>query len=108
MKVINWRPYGKGKLRGFFDVLTAEGFTLKGFKIMEGINGEFVSKPSQQKDGEYYDTIYCTKEMSEELLKMAKKEMQSEQPEGTREQAESLTTKTSDDTKQETDEVIPF
>ena len=39
---------------------------------------------------------------------MAKKEMQSEQPEGTREQAESLTTKTSDDTKQETDEVIPF
>ena len=39
MKVINWKPYNKGKLRGFFDVLTAEGFTLKGFKIMESING---------------------------------------------------------------------
>ena len=74
MKVINWKPYNKGKLRGFFDVLTAEGFTLKGFKIMEGINGEFVSRPSQQdKDGEWFDTVYCTKEMSAELLKIVKR-----------------------------------
>ena len=73
MKVINWRPYNKGKLRGFFDVLTGEGFTIKGFKIMEGINGEFVSRPSQQdKDGEWYDTVYCTREISEKLLKMVK------------------------------------
>ena len=75
MKVINWKPYNKGKLRGFFDVLTAEGFTLKGFKIMEGINGEFVSRPSQQdKNGEWFDTVYCTKEISAELLKMVKAE----------------------------------
>ena len=74
MKVINWKPYNKGKLRGFFDVLTAEGFTIKGFKIMEGINGEFVSRPSQQdKDGEWFDTVYCTKEMSAELLKIVKR-----------------------------------
>ena len=52
MKVINWKPYNKGKLRGFFDVLTGEGFTIKGFKIMEGINGEFVSRPSQQDKNE--------------------------------------------------------
>ena len=74
MKVINLKPYNKGKLRAFFDVLTAEGFTIKGFKIMEGINGEFVSRPSQQdKNGEWYDTVYCTKEMSSELLKIAKR-----------------------------------
>ena len=75
MKVINWRPYGKGKLRGFFDVLTAEGFTLKGFKIMDSINGEFVSNPSQQdKDGEYYDTIWTNKETKEKLFEMVEKE----------------------------------
>ena len=74
MKVINFKPYNKGKLRAFFDVLTAEGFTIKGFKIMEGINGEFVSRPSQQdKNGEWYDTVYCTKEMSSELLRIAKR-----------------------------------
>ena len=74
MKVINWKPYNKGKLRGFFDVLTAEGFTLKGFKIMDSINGEFVSRPSQQdKNGEWFDTVYCTKEMSAELLKIVKR-----------------------------------
>ena len=73
MKVINWKPYNKGKLRGFFDVLTAEGFTIKGFKIMEGINGEFVSRPSQQdKDGEWFDTVYCTREMSDKILVMVK------------------------------------
>jgi DNA-binding cell septation regulator SpoVG len=76
MKVINIKPYNKGKLRAFFDVLTAEGFTIKGFKIMEGINGEFVSRPSQQdKNGEWYDTVYCTKEMSSELLKIAKAQL---------------------------------
>ena len=74
MKVINWKSYNKGKLRGFFDVLTGEGFTIKGFKIMEGINGEFVSRPSQQdKNGEWFDTVYCTKEMSAELLKIVKR-----------------------------------
>tara|TARA_Y100000401_G_C8304797_1_gene216260 strand:+ start:183 stop:560 length:378 start_codon:yes stop_codon:yes gene_type:complete len=74
MKVINFKPYNKGKLRAFFDVLTAEGFTIKGFKIMEGINGEFVSRPSQQdKNGAWYDTVYCTKEMSSELLRIAKR-----------------------------------
>ena len=116
MKVINWKPYNKGKLRGFFDVLTAEGFTLKSFKIMDSINGEFVSNPSQQdKDGEYYDTVWTNKETKDKLFEMVEKERAKEsneytkeQPEGTREQAESLTTKTSDDIKQETDEVIPF
>ena len=32
-----------GKLRAYFDVQTDEGFTIKGFRIVEGINGLFVS-----------------------------------------------------------------
>jgi len=57
-----------GKLRAFFDVQTDEGFTMKGFKIVEGINGLFVSPPSQKgKDDEYYDTIFIAPELREEL-----------------------------------------
>ena len=33
----NW-----GKLRAFFDLKTSDGFIIKGFKIVEGINGLFV------------------------------------------------------------------
>lgn len=59
----NW-----GKLRAFFDVQTDEGFTIKGFKIIEGINGLFVGPPSQKgKDEEYYDTIFIAPELREEL-----------------------------------------
>ena len=57
-----------GKLRAFFDVQTDEGFTMKGFKIIEGINGLFISPPSQKgKDDEYYDTIFIAPELREEL-----------------------------------------
>ena len=49
----NW-----GKIRAFFDLQTEEGFTIKGFKIIEGINGLFVGTPSQKgKDDEYFDKI---------------------------------------------------
>ncbi len=61
-----------GKVRAFFDLNTTEGFTIKGFKIIEGINGLFVSMPSQKgSDGEYYDSIYASKELREELNKLA-------------------------------------
>jgi len=60
-----------GKIRGFFDLQTEEGLVVKGFKIIEGINGLFVSMPSQQKDGEWQDTCYCNKETREKLNYMA-------------------------------------
>ena len=37
MKVGSW-----GKLKAFFDIETQEGFFVKGFKIIDGINGYFV------------------------------------------------------------------
>ena len=46
MKVGEW-----GKIRAFFDVETSEGFQIKGFKLINGINGVFVGMPSI-KDGE--------------------------------------------------------
>ena len=61
-----------GKIRAFFDLQTSEGFTIKGFKLVEGINGLFVGFPSQKgNDEEYYDTIYAERELKEELSQMA-------------------------------------
>ena len=68
MKIERMNKGSWGKLRAFFDVQTDEGFTIKGFKIVEGINGLFVSPPSQKgKDEEYYDTVFIAPELREEL-----------------------------------------
>tara|TARA_Y100000590_G_scaffold445822_1_gene578476 strand:- start:1440 stop:1835 length:396 start_codon:yes stop_codon:yes gene_type:complete len=72
MKIERMNKGSWGKVRAFFDLATEEGFTIKGFKIIEGINGLFVSMPSQKgSDGEYYDSIYANKELREDLNKMA-------------------------------------
>ena len=64
-----------GKVRAFFDLTTEEGFTIKGFKIIEGINGLFVSMPSQKgNDGEYYDSVFATKETRDQLNQVALEE----------------------------------
>ena len=61
-----------GKIKAFFDVKTEEGFVIKGFKLVQGINGLFVGNPSQKgNDDEYYDTIYAEKELKEELSQIA-------------------------------------
>ena len=61
-----------GKIKAFFDVTTEEGFVIKGFKLVQGINGLFVGNPSQKgSDDEYYDTVYADKELKEELSQMA-------------------------------------
>ena len=61
-----------GKLRAFFDLKTNDGFVIKGFKLVEGINGLFVGMPSAQgKDGEYYDTVFADKELRDELQQIA-------------------------------------
>ena len=66
----NW-----GKLRAFFDLRTSDGFVIKGFKIVEGINGLFVGMPSvQNKEGEYYDSVFADKDLRDELEKLAVRE----------------------------------
>ena len=72
MKVSRMNKIDMGNLKAFFDLETSEGFTLKGFKIVMGTNGLFVSFPSQKnKDGEYSDTVWATKEIKAELSNIA-------------------------------------
>tara|TARA_R110000824_G_scaffold253422_1_gene442357 strand:- start:963 stop:1244 length:282 start_codon:yes stop_codon:yes gene_type:complete len=71
MKISRMNKYNKGKLRAFFDLELDMGITIKGFKLMEGINGLFASMPSQEKNGEYYDTIFCQKDVKGEINKIA-------------------------------------
>jgi stage V sporulation protein G len=67
-----------GKVRAFFDLTTQDGFTIKGFKLIEGINGLFVSMPSQKgNDDEYYDTVWVeSKQLREDLSTLAITEYQ--------------------------------
>ena len=77
MKVTNLRKYdGDSKLRAFFDVETEGGMVVKGFKIVEGINGLFVGNPSEysEKDDKYYDRVFIPKELKDELEQEAIKE----------------------------------
>ena len=63
-----------GKIRAFFDLQTKEGFTIKGFKLVEGINGLFVGFPSQKgSDDEYYDTVWADREVKEQVNQLAVK-----------------------------------
>ena len=45
-----------GKIRAFFNV-KLQGITIKGFKLIEGINGMFVGVPSIKKEDDSYDNI---------------------------------------------------
>ena len=45
---------------------------VKGFKLVQGINGLFVGFPSQKgNDDEYYDTVWAEKDLREELSQLA-------------------------------------
>ena len=61
-----------GKIRAFFDLRTQEGMVIKGFKLVEGINGMFVGMPSQKgKDEEYFDTVFMDRDLRDELGQVA-------------------------------------
>ena len=61
-----------GKLRAFFDLRTNEGIVIKGFKLVEGVNGMFVGMPSQKgKDEEFFDTVFMEREARDKLNDLA-------------------------------------
>lgn len=75
MKIERMNKGTWGKLRAFFDLRTSDGFVIKGFKIVEGMNGLFVGMPSvQNKEGEYYDSVFADKDLRDELEKLAIRE----------------------------------
>ena len=72
MKIERMNKGEWGKLRAFFDLRTSEGIVVKGFKLVEGINGMFVGMPSQKgKDDEFFDTVFMDRDMREELNQVA-------------------------------------
>ena len=74
MTIENMKKGEWGKIKAFFDIVTGEGFTMKGFKLVEGANGLFAGFPSQQgKDGEYYDTVWADRELKDKVSSMAVK-----------------------------------
>ncbi|MDD2679401.1 MAG: SpoVG family protein [Candidatus Omnitrophica bacterium] len=63
-----YRVDGESKLKAFADV-TLAGIIVKGFSVVDGSKGLFVSMPRHQgKDGKWYNTVYpSTKELKEQL-----------------------------------------
>jgi stage V sporulation protein G len=78
MKIVRMNPLKENsgsKTAAYFDIQTDDGIIIKGFKIVNGSNGLFVSSPSEKsKDGKYYDTVTLPKEMKDNLEKLALEE----------------------------------
>ncbi|MCG6912299.1 SpoVG family protein [bacterium BMS3Abin03] len=75
MKIIRINPLKNdsgGKTAAFFDIETNDGIIIKGFRIVNGANGLFVSAPNDKgKDGKYYDNVILPNEMKSEVEKQA-------------------------------------
>ena len=66
-----------GKINAYFDVQTNDGIVIRGFRIVNGSNGLFISPPDEKgKDGKYYEKVTLPKEMKSDLEKMAVEEFQ--------------------------------
>lgn len=76
MTIKDMRTGSWGKIVAFFTVVTADGFEIKGCKLVDGSNGLFVSAPQEKnkKDDEYYDTVWIPKEAREKLMELASAE----------------------------------
>ena len=72
MKISRMNKGDWGKVKAFFDLETEDGFTIKGFKVIEGANGLFAGFPSQKnKDDEYNDTVFADKELKQKVNQLA-------------------------------------
>ena len=78
MKIERMNKGNWGKIKAFFDLQTEDGFTIKGFKMVEGTNGVFVGFPSQKNnDDEYHDTVWADKDVKDQVTELAKREYES-------------------------------
>lgn len=77
MKIIRMNKLNGGKTLAFFDVETDDGIILKGFRIVDGSKGKFISSPDEKgKDGKYYETVILPKEIKDKIEKLALEEYQ--------------------------------
>jgi len=60
------------KTAAYFDIQTPDGIVIKGFRLVNGSNGLFISSPDQKgKDGKYYETVTLPKEIKDSLQILA-------------------------------------
>ena len=79
MKIIRHTKGNWDKVKMFFDLQTSEGFTIKGFKLIEGEDGFFVGAPSKKKPDDSYDSIvWMEKDIYGKLIELAKETLNSE------------------------------
>lgn len=75
MKIIRMNPVqvnGNGKMLAFFDVQTDDNIIIKGFRIISGAKGLFISPPAEKgKDGKYYETVILPQEIRTKMEKLA-------------------------------------
>ena len=75
MKIIRinpWRSDSKSRTAAFLDVQTKDGIIIKGFRLVNGSNGMFLSSPDEKgKDGKFYEKVILPVEMKKELEQMA-------------------------------------
>lgn len=80
MKIVNMKKGNWGKVVAFFDLITEDGFTIKGFKLVDNGNAKFAGFPSQKgNDGEYYPTVFAEKDIKEKVGKLAVAVFQNEE-----------------------------
>ncbi len=61
-----------GKTAAFLDIQTNDDIIIKGFRLVNGTKGLFISSPDEKgKDGKYYETVTLPKNMKQELQKLA-------------------------------------
>ena len=59
---------GDGKLKAFADVRVGDSLVIKGFCVMEGKNGIFVSMPRKaSKDGRWFDVVEPDESIKREI-----------------------------------------
>ena len=73
MKIIEMRKGEWNKTKAFFSIVTSEGITIKGFKLVNGVKGLFMSMPAtySKKDDKWYDDVWMPEEIKDEVEKLA-------------------------------------
>lgn len=60
---------GNSNLKANVNIAIDDKLVIKGFKVVEGKKGLFVSNPSSKgSDGKYYDNFYCLDEKTKKTL----------------------------------------
>ena len=73
MKIARMNPFeSTSKTKAFFDLETGDNILIKGFTLVDGPNGLFVSAPQEKgKDNKYYEKVVIPQEMRGKLSELA-------------------------------------